>query len=244
MADLVDLYQQVRHDICELVVGLDPQVLDEPVPATPEWSIRDVVAHLTADATCAINGDFPRQFFDAFGEADAVTTLNDWTARQVEERQDRSLEELVEEWKASSVDLTAMMRGEEPWPGEAVMFIDRVLLTDAAVHQQDIFGTLGVERGRDAAPIKIALSGYIATMGWRLASSQLPPLRFDVGEKSYTAGDGEPGATVRGSRFEFFRAMSGRRNPEQVAAYEWDGDPEPYIPYFYPYGIRKDALIE
>jgi hypothetical protein len=38
--------------------------------------------------------------------------------------------------------------------------------------------------------------------------------------------------------------MSGRRSPEQVAAYEWDGDAEPYIPYFYPYGIRSDALVE
>ncbi|MDQ3646891.1 MAG: hypothetical protein M3345_08170, partial [Actinomycetota bacterium] len=131
-----------------------------------------------------------------------------------------------------------------PWPEGSFLFTDRVLMTDAAVHQQDIFGALDIERARDSVPIKIGLTGYIATMGWRLASAGLAPLRFDVGEKPYTAGDGEPGATVAATRFELFRAMSGRRSPEQIAAYRWDGDPEPYIPYFYPYGIRQEALFE
>jgi hypothetical protein len=136
------------------------------------------------------------------------------------------------------------MRGERSWPEGIVPFADRVLLTDAAVHQQDIFGALGIERAREAAPIKIGLSGYIATMGWRLAAASIPPLRLDVGDKSYSTGEGEVAATVHANRFELFRAMSGRRNPEQIRTYTWDHDPEPYIPYFYPYGIRENALLE
>jgi hypothetical protein len=119
-----------------------------------------------------------------------------------------------------------------------------VLLTDLAVHQQDIFGAFGIERARDAAPIKIATSGYVVVMGLRLAGAGIPPLQLDAGEKVYVTGDGEPAATVKATRFEFFRALSGRRSPEQIKAYEWEGDPEPYVPYFYPYGIRKDALVE
>lgn len=244
MADLADLYEQVRNEISELVAGLDPQDLETTVPATPEWTIKEVIAHLAADATCVIAGDFPREFFEAFGEPSAVVVLNGWTSRQVAERRDRPLEELLQEWKSSGTEVAAMMRGDKSWPDNSQMFVDRILLTDAAVHQQDIFGALGIEQAREAAPIKIALSGYIATMGWRLASAGLPPLRFDVGDKSYTAGEGEPDATVGASRFELFRAMSGRRNPEQIAAYRWDGEAEPYIPYFYPYGIRADALTE
>lgn len=244
MADLADLYEGLRNDISELVSGLEPQELEMSVPATPGWSIRDIVAHLAADATYVINGDFPREFFEAFGDSAAVATLNDWTGRHLEERKGRSLEELLQEWKTSGTEVAAMMRGEKSWPNDTFVFADRVLVTDAAVHQQDIFGALGIERARDRAPIKIGLSGYIATMGWRLASSGPAPLRFDLGEKSYTAGDGEAGATVTATRFELFRAMSGRRSPEQIAAYDWDGDPDPYIPYFYPYGIRRDALVE
>lgn len=244
MAELADVYEGLRNDICQLVAGLEPQKLDKPVPATPDWSIRDIVTHLTGDATCTIAGDFPREFFEAFGEPAAVAKVNDWTSRQLEERRGRPLEDLFQEWKSSSIDLTAMMRGEKPWPEGNVPFADRVLITDAAVHQQDIFGALGMERAREALPIKLGLSGYIATMGWRLSAAGIPPLRFDLGDKSYAAGEGEAAATVHASRFELFRAMSGRRNPEQVRAYDWDGDAEPYIPYFYPYGIREDALVE
>jgi uncharacterized protein (TIGR03083 family) len=244
MAEFADIYEQLRNDISELVAALEPEELDKPVPATPSWSIRDIVAHLAADATCTIAGDFPREFFEAFGESAAVATVNEWTSRQLEDRQGRPLEDLLQEWKNSSIDLTAMMRGEESWPEGTVMFADRVLLTDAAVHQQDIFGALRIERAREAAPLKIGLSGYIATMGWRLAAAGIPSLRFDVGDKSYAAGEGEAAATVHASRFELFRSMSGRRNPEQIRAYTWDHDAEPYIPYFYPYGIRENALLE
>lgn len=244
MAEIADLYEQVRNEITGFVGGLAPQELETPVPATPGWNVRDVVAHLAGDAAYVIAGDFPREFFEAFGEAAAVVKLNDWTARQLEERRGRSIEEIVAEWKASGDQVAAMMRGEKPWPESNMMFGDRVLLTDAAVHQQDIFGALGIERARESAPVKIGLSGYIATMGWRLASAGVPPLGFDVGDKSYTTGEGEPGATVGATRFEFFRAMSGRRSPEQIAAYAWDGDPAPYISYFYPYGVRQDALVE
>jgi uncharacterized protein (TIGR03083 family) len=244
MAEIADIYEQVRNDISELVAALEPEDLDKPVPATPGWSIKDIVAHLTADASCTIAGDFPREFFEAFGEAAAVAMVNDWTSRQLTERRGRSLEDLLQEWKSSSIELTSMMRGDKAWPEGNVPFADRVLLTDAAVHQQDIFGALGIERGREAVPIKIGLSGYIATMGWRLAAANIPPLRFDVGDKSYATGEGEARVTVHESRFELFRAMSGRRAPEQISAYRWDGDPEPYIPYFYPYGIRESALLE
>lgn len=244
MAEVVDIYEQLRQEISELVAGLDPDQLEQPVPATPGWSIREVVSHLAADATYLNRGDFPSEFFEAFGDEAAVVTLNTWTARQIEERRDRPLEDILQEWKNSAHELTAMMRGEKPWPEGILPFADRVITTDAAVHQQDIYGALGIERGREAVAIKIALSGYIVTMGWRLPSAGLAPVRFDVGEKSYTAGEGEPAATVRAPRWELFRAMSGRRSPEQIAAYEWEGEADPYIPYFYPYGIRQESLSE
>jgi uncharacterized protein (TIGR03083 family) len=244
MADIADLYEQLRNEISELVAGLDPQQLETPAPATPGWTIKNIVTHLAGDASSVLAGDFPSEFFEAFGEPAAVTKVNNWTARQLEEREGRSLEDLLQEWKVSGTEVAAMMRGTKPWPEGTMVFADRVLLTDTAVHRQDIFGALGIERARDSAPIKIGLTGYIATMGWRLAAAKLPPMGVDVGDKTYTAGEGEPAATVHGDRFELFRAMSGRRSPDQIRAYGWDGDPEPYIPYFYPYGIRKDPLTE
>ena len=244
MSDRAALYEQLRKEISEFVSELDPAALEKPAPATPGWNVKDIVGHLAADATCAIAGDFPAEFFAAVGDSDVIGVLNDWTGRQVEERKDSSLQELLDEWQISGDELVEMMRGEKPWPDVMLFFVDRVLVTDEAVHQQDIFGALGVNRNRDGEPIRQALRTFSAGVALRLGSTDLAPLKIDFGEDSYTHGEGEPGATVRATPFELFRALSGRRNPEQIAAYDWDGDADPYIPYFYPYGIREDALVE
>lgn len=244
MADTAALYDDTRRSISDLVRSLPEEQLATPTPATPNWTVRDVVSHLSGDVACIIVGDFPAEFFASFGEADAVVVLNRWTDGHVESRRDRSLEEVLSEWEDNAKVLTAMMSGDKPWPDGVPGFSDRVILTDLAVHQQDINGALGRDQERDTPLIRIANAGYIATMGWRLATAGLPPLRLVTGDSERVAGDGEPAATVTGSRFELFRALSGRRNPDQIRSYEWDGDPEPYIAYFYPYGIREEALVE
>jgi hypothetical protein len=38
--------------------------------------------------------------------------------------------------------------------------------------------------------------------------------------------------------------MSGRRSPDQIRAYDWNGDPEPFVDLFYIYGVRKEPLVE
>jgi hypothetical protein len=67
---------------------------------------------------------------------------------------------------------------------------------------------------------------------------------FEAPDKSWTAGGDEPLATLRATRFELFRAMSGRRSLDQLRSFDWDGDPEPFLTYFYPYGVREQALVE
>lgn len=243
MSDLSEVYDGIRKDVSDLLRGLSPEELATKVPATPDWTVRDVASHLAADATCTIAADFPRAFFENFGAPEGVIELNAWTQKQIEERRDRPLEDVLEEWEKSTLTLTAMIRGETPWP-EPVPFPERILITDATVHQHDLYGALGREGDRESAGVRLASSGYIAMVGFRLAQGGAGCLRFDSGNKQWTVGGEEPDATVRASRFEFFRALSGRRNPDQVRAYEWEGDPEPFIPYFYPYGVREDALHE
>jgi uncharacterized protein (TIGR03083 family) len=244
MPDLAPIYDATRKDVVKLLKGLSGEELDMPVPATEGWTIRNIATHLAADAACAIAGDFPAVFFESFGEEDAVVRLNEWTSGQLKDREGLSLDEILERWDESATRVTEMMRGEASWPEDMPWFADRVLLTDLAVHQQDIFGALGIEKERDSAQVKIGLSGYIATMGFRLQSAGGPALKLIAGDKEWMAGGDDPDATVSATRYEFFRAMSGRRSPDQIRAYDWTGDPEPFIPYFYPYGVRKEALVE
>lgn len=244
MADSAALYDQTRLALSELVRGLSEEELERPVPATPGWSTRDIINHLAGDASSVISGEFPLIFFTSFGDPNAVLALNDWTNDHVESRRTLSLEEVLGEWEASGEVVAAMLRGDKPLPDNVPSFADRVLLTDLGVHQQDIYGALGIERDREGPLVKMGGAGYVAMLGFRLPGEGIAPLRVRAGESERVSGEGEVGATVSASRFELFRAFSGRRSPDQIKSYGWEGDPEPYIPFFYPYGPREEALVE
>ena len=244
MADSAALYRDARKKISDLVRGLSDEELVRPVPATAEWTIRDIISHLAGDAECLVEGDFPETYFAAFGEPDVVPVLNAWTESHVASRRDKTLEEVLQEWEETAPRIERMMAGEEPWPERIPMFVDRVLLTDLGVHEQDIYGALGIVRDRDNPLIRVATAGYVASMGFRLMGAGLPPVRIAAGDSVRQTHDGATAAEVSGERFEMFRVLSGRRSPDQIRALDWSGDPEPYIPYFYPYGIRQEALME
>jgi uncharacterized protein (TIGR03083 family) len=242
MADLSGVYDETRRRLSDFVGSLSKADQDRPVPAAPGWTVHDVVAHLTGDLAAIQTDDFPGSFFAAVGEPDEVAKLNAWTARMVEERRDRPMRDVLTEWEQLTPAVTAMLRGEQPLPSGLPPFVDRVLVTDVAVHEQDIYGALGLVRERDCSALRIGTTTYVAGIWLRLG--ELAPLRLETDEETYQAGQGEPGVTARTGRFELFRALSGRRSPEQIRAWEWSADPEPYLHLFYVYGTRTEALVE
>lgn len=244
MADNALLFREGRRKVADLARGLTDEELALAVPATRGWTIRDIIGHLAGDSACFIAGDFPNAYFANFGDPSVVGVLNDWTAAQVSNRKYLSLEEVLSEWEHSATTIEKMMASEQAWPEQIPRFADRILLTDLGVHQQDVYGALGLVKDRDDPLVRMATAGYIASMGFRLSAVDLPPLEVTAGDSVRQTHPGTVGARVAGSRFELFRALSGRRNPDQVRALDWDGDPEPYIRYVYPYGIREEPLVE
>jgi hypothetical protein len=73
---------------------------------------------------------------------------------------------------------------------------------------------------------------------------KLPALELRYGGKTRLVGSGEPGVAVAGEKFELFRGLAGRRSRDQLKAYDWTGDPEPYLALIPAYGERADALHE
>lgn len=244
MADLAQAYAVTSKEIADIVSNLSEEDLARPVPATPLWSIGEVIAHMTGVAECVAAGDFPKEFFMAIGSEQGIAHLDEWTERHVELRRGVPLHQLLDRWESGRTAITPMLRGDEPWPGDVMPFAGYVLVTDVAVHQQDINGALGIVKDRDGEQIRIGFRAYVAGVDLRIQASGGPSIRFATEYKDIVAGGGEPQATVRGTRFELFRALSGRRSPDQIRAYEWDGDPEPFIEFFYPYGVREKALVE
>src|SRR4051812_38652160 len=215
------------------------------MPACPDWTVRDVVAHVTGLAVDVLGGALPMlDLLEQFRDPSVANARDDMTARQVSDRKDRSLEALADEWRGITPRLRALMRGEAP-TGEGIpQFIDMILVTDLTVHEQDARDALGLPAVRDAAGVGIGLATYGFGVGYRIVELGLPALRLAYDGKERVLGEGEPVATVTAEKWELFRAFAGRRSRAQIAAYDWSGDPEPYLGVIPAYGERADDLVE
>jgi uncharacterized protein (TIGR03083 family) len=219
-----ELYAQA-HD---RVVGLARHVSDDDtrrtVPGTPEWTVHDLVAHLAAIPSDIVSG--------------RLTGIpnNEQTREQVAARRDRTIAELIEEWK-SALDpvVEAARAGLIPAP----------LAIDAITHEQDLRGALHAAHLDEDAALRFAVTGYAWGLSRRLQAAGLRALQLRDPARGFTAvaGEGEPETSVTTTEFELFRALAGRRSRTQVADYDWDGDPAPYLDCFCGFGPLAESDI-
>jgi len=207
---IAQVYSESHDRIVALVRDLDDESARRLVPGTPRWTVHDVLAHLAAIPTDALAG-----------RLGGVPTPEE-TGKQVDDRRDRSIAELLEEWAAG---LGPILEGARAG------LVPAALALDAVTHEQDIRGALQVAHLDDDGALRFAATGYTVAVGRRLKEAGLPPLRLRDPARGFdaVARTGEPTATVTASEFELFRAMAGRRSRSQVAAFDWSEDPTPYL---------------
>ena len=214
MEEIGAIYAEGRARLTELMASADPETVMTPVPGCPAWAVRDVIAHVTGVCTDVLAGN-----------VDGVAT-EPWTARQVAERKDRSVPEILEEWAAVAPQVEAIAprfpaRTDEQW------------VLDLTTHEHDVRGALGAPGGRDAAGLMVGLD-FAVTMGLSasIRARHLPALLVRAGDREWIAGDGDPAASLHGSPFDLFRAMTGRRSAGQLRAAQWEGDADVFVPAF------------
>ncbi|MDP9325654.1 MAG: hypothetical protein M3O87_03860, partial [Candidatus Dormibacteraeota bacterium] len=78
----------------------------------------------------------------------------------------------------------------------------------------------------------------------RINEVGLPALELRYEGKTRVLGEGEPGASITAPRYELVRALANRRSTAQIRAYDWTGDPEPYLPIIPAYQSRDDDIFE
>lgn len=200
------LYAESRARITALVRSCSPEQLAAPVPATPGWTVQDVVAHL-AGAT----SDIAAGLIEGAGS-------DPWTAKQVADRKGRSIDELIAEWEQHAPGIEQLL-DQIPQVGNA--------LADIVTHEQDIAAALGCESGRGSDSYDAALQLYLFGIDRVLRKRELPALEVRAGDQQWTLGEGEPVASVTVDAHELFRAVAGRRSPAQIRAWDWQGDPGP-----------------
>lgn len=218
-------YADTRVRIIELVRSCDDAALDTIAPATPAWSVRDLVAHVTGLAVDVANGHL-----EGVGS-------DEWTQAQVEARRGQPIDAVLSEWEAAGAQIESTL---DDWPGLSGSFV----VGDLATHEQDIRGALGRPGGVGSPGFDIALQLYVASIDRRLRKRQLPSLRITAGTDEWLLGDGDPVATLALEPHELFRAVTGRRSRAQLAAYGWAGDATPFLDAISQYGLAEHDVIE
>jgi uncharacterized protein (TIGR03083 family) len=215
------LYAEAHERIVHLVGALDEEQAATRVPGTPLWSVHDLLAHLVA---------VPSEL--ASGRLTKVPEPGQ-TQEAVDARKDRSVAELLDEWRAG---LPGVLEGARTG------LIPPPLTVDVITHEQDIRGALGAAHLDDDAALRYATSGFGFGFSRRVKAAGLPALRLLDPARGFdlTAGEGDASVTVQAPEFELFRALAGRRSRRQVAAFEWNADATPYLDTFCVFGPLPD----
>ena len=242
MADLAGAYADGRGRLGGLLAGLDDAALGTRVPACPDWTVRDLLAHVTGVAADAVRGTYFPDAAQAWRDTRLAAARDAWTAAQVRSRRDRAVAELVAEWAGRAAALEPMLAGRVPPPPGSPDWLLTAPVADLAVHLHDARGALGLPGDRDAPATGVSLRFYARWLGRRLDQAGRPGLRLRAGGRAWVEGSGPPAAELAADPFEMFRALSGRRSLEQVRALGWDGDPEPYLDLISPYAMPAAAL--
>lgn len=209
--DTTAAYTNCRRRITDLMRDADARTFERTVPACPQWTVRDVVSHLTGVVDDALHGNLAGAATDA------------WTDAQVAKRAGRTLPEILSEWNETAPQLEAVLAGAGGAPAQMIF--------DAATHEHDLRHALDAPGGRNADSTVIALDFIGRSWADSMAANGFAPLRINAGTETIEAGDA-PDVTVATTPFEALRALSGRRSLDQIRGYDWDADPTPWLGSF------------
>lgn len=215
-------YEGVRTRFSGLVTA-SPDRLGTVVPAAPDWRIHDLLAHVVGITADLVAGNMHGVGSDP------------WTAAQVDQRKDRTVDELLAEWVENWPAFTAALGSLDEFHAAQVVF-------DVVTHEHDLRGALGEAGARDSDAFGIAWGWSVNVLGLIRDGKGLGAIELITEAGTEVAGTAAVTSTVRAGRFELFRAMTGRRSVEQVQAWNWEGEPAADQLAFLP--ARPTALVE
>lgn len=219
------LYDQARRDLLDLVRSITPDQLGRVVAATPDWTVHDVVSHLVG--ICAdLNA---QNITPASGE--------EWTAAQVRQRRDRSIDELAAEWDREAptfiggLDLFGYDMGSH-------------YLGDLLQHVADVHATLGLGPLPGDERLVVALDFYLSSFDDTLVEAGVGGVRVRLPDEDWVLGPLPVVATLTASPFELFRALGGRRSLEQLRGLDWEGDVDAVVPLVSRYPVPTAPILD
>src|SRR3954454_14429252 len=133
------VYTTSHERIVDLVISLTDEQVATPVPATPGWTVHDVLAHLAAVPTDGLAGRI------------AGIPSDEFTAGQIAQRRDRTVRELIDEWRPNV---------EPMCEGARAGLVPPHLAVDALTHEQDIRGAVGLRPVLSSEELRFCTNVY------------------------------------------------------------------------------------
>ena len=209
-------YREGRERLTALVRE-HPDADATPVPATPGWTVHDVIAHLTGVAEDLATGAPP-----------SGGPTFEWTAGHVARGAGVPTEELLKRWAGFSPVVESIV-DKGVWPP----------VMDVVSHEHDVRGALGDTSGRDAEFIAIAAKVLLGSLNTGR------PLVIETEQRQIRVGpeEGDP-VVLRTTSWEAFRFRLGRRSPAQLAAMDWSEDPSEFLDRLCIFGPATLDVVE
>jgi hypothetical protein len=197
-------YEQLRTDLIGLVRSRPAADRRRRVPATPAWTVVDVVGHVAG-----LCRDLNHQQFPA-------GSTEDWTDAQVRRARGLGFDAVAAEWDAEAPEFEQGLRDFGYPTGSH-------FVGDLFVHTTDVRVALDAPVDRTSTTMRIALDFYLDTLHDDLAPTA-GALLVRLGDEHRVLGTGAITATVTAEPFEMLRACAGRRTLAEIRAFDWDGD--------------------
>lgn len=189
-----------RSAVATLARSLPEESWNANSPLTPNWRVRDVLAHLVGVSEDIMSGRFPGD------------DMEEWTAGHVERARGDSVADLAARWEGTGIEA-----------GFNEMFAQ--MLFDQISHEYDIRYALGVLGDHDTPGVRLTLTFAKRIMRGTRACTLFLDDEVYVARGSDESTDE---ITLRTTHFEYLRAVTGRRSEDQVLAMDWTGD-VPYV---------------
>ncbi|MFM8484278.1 MAG: maleylpyruvate isomerase family mycothiol-dependent enzyme [Actinomycetota bacterium] len=202
-------YRNARLRMQEIAGNLGPDEVGGVVDACPAWRVKDLFSHVTGIAVDLGAGNSPA------GDTQA------WVDRQVEERRNAPLAEIVEEWSQAAAKFESMI---EAAPAQLWG-----LTYDTVVHEHDLRAAVGRPGARDSDGVKVAAELGLNLVKGDLARAGLPAVRITFEGREFLVGTGEPELSWNGSAFDCLRLLGSRRTAEEMRGAGFLGDLDRFL---------------
>jgi hypothetical protein len=220
--ELSEIFDATRRRIAALVANLPADATARAVPTVPGATLGDVLAHLLRTSTNA--------------DEDAAGLCERALSRPASGHPVIRVNDALEAWNSAAVNASRHFASDPA--------VASYLVTDAVMCEHDLRTTLDDPGARDDIAVKVALDELSGRFSDRVDAANLSPLRVTVEQWGTIAGAGRAVTCVVADRFEFVRAMSGRRAASEIRRWNWSIEPNAYLSVISETDLPADEIRE